>query len=188
MVDLCVPSHLHARLGVEAARAGKHVIVEKPLTGFFGDPATPRPEMLRQALAAADAGHGVPQAGVPALLRGELGLRAALAEGAAAPGRLRRPHPAARRRGEPFRHPRADQQALGDGRRAGRSSGRPATHSAAPSTSRRTRAVAGAARRSARSRSWPRSRSSPTPRRSGRAPRAISTPSTAPTSRTGVAC
>src|SRR5512132_2336158 len=33
-VDLCVPTHLHAPLAVEAAKAGKHVIVEKPLTGF----------------------------------------------------------------------------------------------------------------------------------------------------------
>ncbi len=54
VVDLCVPNHLHAPLAVEAARAGKHVIVEKPLTGFFGPPATPRAEMRRQALAAVD--------------------------------------------------------------------------------------------------------------------------------------
>ena len=54
VVDLCVPSHLHAPLAVEAARAGKHVIVEKPLTGFFGPATTPRAEMRRQALAAAD--------------------------------------------------------------------------------------------------------------------------------------
>jgi predicted dehydrogenase len=55
VVDLCVPSQLHASMAIEAARAGKHVIVEKPLTGFFGDAATPRAEMLRQALAGADA-------------------------------------------------------------------------------------------------------------------------------------
>jgi predicted dehydrogenase len=54
VVDLCVPNHLHAPLAVAAARAGKHVIVEKPLTGFFGDARTPRAEMLRRALAAAD--------------------------------------------------------------------------------------------------------------------------------------
>jgi len=54
VVDLCVPSHLHAPLAVEAAKAGKHVIVEKPLTGFFGPPATPRAEMRRQATAAVD--------------------------------------------------------------------------------------------------------------------------------------
>ncbi len=55
VVDLCVPNAVHAALGLEAARARKHLIVEKPLTGFFGDPATPRPEMLRAALASADA-------------------------------------------------------------------------------------------------------------------------------------
>jgi predicted dehydrogenase len=53
-VDLCVPNAAHASLGLEAARARKHVIVEKPLTGFFGDPATPRAEMLRVALSSAD--------------------------------------------------------------------------------------------------------------------------------------
>jgi predicted dehydrogenase len=54
VVDLCVPPHLHAPMAARAAGAGKHVIVEKPLTGYFGLPATPRAEMLRQALAAAD--------------------------------------------------------------------------------------------------------------------------------------
>ena len=53
-VDLCVPNYLHASLGVQVAGAGKHVIVEKPLTGFFGPASTPRPEMLRTALASAD--------------------------------------------------------------------------------------------------------------------------------------
>jgi predicted dehydrogenase len=55
VVDLCAPSHLHAGLAIEAARAGKHVIVEKPLTGFFGSSATPRREMLQVALDSADA-------------------------------------------------------------------------------------------------------------------------------------
>jgi predicted dehydrogenase len=54
LVDLCVPSHHHAAMAIEAARAGKHVIVEKPLTGFFGPPTTPREEMLTRALAGAD--------------------------------------------------------------------------------------------------------------------------------------
>jgi predicted dehydrogenase len=39
-VDLCVPNHLHAEMAIAAARAGKHVIVEKPLTGYFGDDST----------------------------------------------------------------------------------------------------------------------------------------------------
>src|SRR5262245_28834853 len=54
VVDVCAPSHLHATLAVEAAAAGKHVIVEKPLTGFFGDAGTPRLAMLEGALASAD--------------------------------------------------------------------------------------------------------------------------------------
>ena len=54
LMDLCVPNAVHASLALDAARAGKHVIVEKPLTGFFGDSATPRVEMLRGALATAD--------------------------------------------------------------------------------------------------------------------------------------
>ena len=35
-VDLCVPTHLHDEMIVEGAKAGKHVICEKPLTGYFG--------------------------------------------------------------------------------------------------------------------------------------------------------
>jgi predicted dehydrogenase len=54
VVDLCVPPHLHAPMAVPVARAGKHVIVEKPLTGYFGPPSTGRLDMLRTALAAAD--------------------------------------------------------------------------------------------------------------------------------------
>jgi predicted dehydrogenase len=54
VLDLCVPNAVHATLALDAVRAGKHIIVEKPLTGFFGDPATPRAEMLRVALASAD--------------------------------------------------------------------------------------------------------------------------------------
>jgi predicted dehydrogenase len=38
VVDICATTDSHHEIAVAAARAGKHVIVEKPLTGFFGSP------------------------------------------------------------------------------------------------------------------------------------------------------
>ncbi|MBW1697555.1 MAG: Gfo/Idh/MocA family oxidoreductase [Deltaproteobacteria bacterium] len=53
VVDLVVPNALHLPMVLEAARAGKHIICEKPLTGYFGrkEPddevgTTPKREML----------------------------------------------------------------------------------------------------------------------------------------------
>jgi predicted dehydrogenase len=53
VIDLCVPNALHLPLVLEAVKAGKHVICEKPLTGYFGqgEPdekvgATPKRAML----------------------------------------------------------------------------------------------------------------------------------------------
>jgi predicted dehydrogenase len=37
VVSICVPNAMHAEIAVAAARVGKHVICEKPLTGAFGD-------------------------------------------------------------------------------------------------------------------------------------------------------
>ena len=54
LVDLCVPNAVHASIGLKAARAGKHVIVEKPLTGFFGDSGDAAPGDAPGALASAD--------------------------------------------------------------------------------------------------------------------------------------
>jgi|YNPNPStandDraft_1061719.scaffolds.fasta_scaffold37987_1 predicted dehydrogenase len=61
LVDLSVPNHLHEPFALEAAQAGKHIICEKPLTGYFGGPgaadpvgATPKHLMLKEALASAD--------------------------------------------------------------------------------------------------------------------------------------
>jgi predicted dehydrogenase len=64
LVDICAPNNLHAGLIEAAAAAGKHVAVEKPLTGYFGedwpDPharigdVVPAEQMRRGALANAD--------------------------------------------------------------------------------------------------------------------------------------
>jgi predicted dehydrogenase len=55
VVDLCVPNHVHASFARAALHAGRHVVVEKPLTGCFvrrGD-ASPS-EMLERAVADAE--------------------------------------------------------------------------------------------------------------------------------------
>lgn len=61
LVDLCVPNALHEPLIIAAARAGKHIVCEKPLTGYFGGPGaatpvghTPKALMRREALASAE--------------------------------------------------------------------------------------------------------------------------------------
>ena len=62
-VDLAVPNYLHAPFIIEAARAGKHVFCEKPLTGYFGEDrpkdeligkAVSKQEMLAQVIARCD--------------------------------------------------------------------------------------------------------------------------------------
>lgn len=60
LVDLCVPNHLHEPFVVEASSAGKHIICEKPLTGYFGGAdsgqvgQTSKGLMLERALESAD--------------------------------------------------------------------------------------------------------------------------------------
>jgi len=61
MIDVCVPNRLHERFVVAAAKAGKHVVCEKPLTGYFGDSqasdpvgATPKSVMFREAVASGE--------------------------------------------------------------------------------------------------------------------------------------
>src|SRR5579864_7404238 len=47
VLDICTPPSSHQQYILAAARAGKHVIVEKPLTGFYGSPEkTNKREML----------------------------------------------------------------------------------------------------------------------------------------------
>jgi len=55
IVDLCVPNHLHAKYALDALDAGKHVVVEKPLTGcFVRRDEVGAPEMMARAVAQAD--------------------------------------------------------------------------------------------------------------------------------------
>jgi predicted dehydrogenase len=52
VVDICTPPALHAQMIVEAMQAGKHVICEKPFSGYFGRPDDPTPigKHVRKAL------------------------------------------------------------------------------------------------------------------------------------------
>src|SRR4030065_209135 len=58
VVDLVVPNALHLPMVLQAAEANKHIICEKPLTGYFGQGEpddkvglTPKREMLRKVRA-----------------------------------------------------------------------------------------------------------------------------------------
>lgn len=55
VVDVCATTDVHHEIAIAAARAGRHLIVEKPLTGYFGDATDPPQRMLDTALANADA-------------------------------------------------------------------------------------------------------------------------------------
>ena len=51
VVDLCVATDLHHTMAIHAADAGKHIICEKPLTGYFGEAEkVSRQTMLDEAL------------------------------------------------------------------------------------------------------------------------------------------
>lgn len=57
VIDIVLPPFLHTKVAMEAMEAGKHVICEKPLTGYFGQPGqenigvtVPKAEMYRKCL------------------------------------------------------------------------------------------------------------------------------------------
>ncbi|MGW8315780.1 MAG: Gfo/Idh/MocA family protein [Bacteroidales bacterium] len=51
VIDICTPPATHHEIAIRAADAGKHIMMEKPLTGYFGEPGDPEP-----------IGHHVPRA------------------------------------------------------------------------------------------------------------------------------
>jgi len=62
VVDLCIPTDLHAEFAIQAAEAKKHIICEKPITGYFGKEreeeqvgvSVPKELMLKEALKGCD--------------------------------------------------------------------------------------------------------------------------------------
>jgi hypothetical protein len=65
VVDICTPPAMHAMMIVEAVQAGKHVICEKPFTGYFGRPGRNGQDLC---------GREIERAALH--VRGRLGLRA----------------------------------------------------------------------------------------------------------------
>ena len=50
VVDVCATTDAHHVIAADAARAGKHVIVEKPLSGYFGEASEAPERMMAEAL------------------------------------------------------------------------------------------------------------------------------------------
>lgn len=60
VIDIVAPPFLHCSMAIKAMRAGKHVICEKPLTGYFGKPGeenvghTEKAKMYQEVMATMD--------------------------------------------------------------------------------------------------------------------------------------
>ena len=61
VIDVCTPGYVHESLSIAAFEAGKHVVVEKPFTGYYGPPGDEsfegnrfaKEKMLEEAVASA---------------------------------------------------------------------------------------------------------------------------------------
>lgn len=43
IIDICTPPYVHDEMIIKAAQAGKHIICEKPISGYFGQEGDPTP-------------------------------------------------------------------------------------------------------------------------------------------------
>jgi predicted dehydrogenase len=61
VIDVCTPGYVHESIAIAAFEAGKHVVVEKPFTGYYGPRGDesfrgnrfPKEKMLEEAVASA---------------------------------------------------------------------------------------------------------------------------------------
>ena len=89
VVDNCTPGHAHEPVSIAAFEAGKHVVVEKPFTGYYGPPGDTRfkgntfskEKMLDEAVQCSSHHCSRFEEQKKALLRGKLDLRPVGTEG-----------------------------------------------------------------------------------------------------------